>query len=68
MYGKEYVDLETLDLDDVFKVLKCDENGLSSSESKRRLEIFGSNKLKNEKQKAFLQVCSSSLLLNFATL
>ena len=57
MYGKESVDLETLDLDDVFKVLKCDENGLSSSESKHRLEIFGSNKLRNGRQNAFFQVC-----------
>jgi len=57
LYGKESVDLETLDLDDVFKVLKCDENGLSSSESKHRLEIFGSNKLRNERQNAFFQVC-----------
>ena len=57
MYDKEKVDLETIVIDDVFKLLQCDDNGLPRDEAHRRLELFGPNKLEVEEQNAFLQVC-----------
>ena len=57
MYDKEKVDLETILIDDVFKLLQCDDDGLSPEEAQRRLELFGPNKLEVEEQNAFLQVC-----------
>jgi len=58
LYDKEKVDLETIVIDDVFKLLQCDENGLSSEEAHRRIELFGPNKLEHEEQNAFLQFLS----------
>ncbi|KIK98060.1 hypothetical protein PAXRUDRAFT_729586 [Paxillus rubicundulus Ve08.2h10] len=58
LYDKEKVDLETIVIDDVFKLLQCDENGLTSEESARRIELFGPNKLEQEEQNAFLQFLS----------
>ncbi|KDR79899.1 hypothetical protein GALMADRAFT_242014 [Galerina marginata CBS 339.88] len=58
LYDKEKVDLETIVIDDVFKLLQCDENGLSNEEAARRLELFGPNKLEHEEQNAFLQFLS----------
>jgi H+-transporting ATPase len=55
LYDKEKVDLETIVIDDVFKLLQCDENGLTAEECARRLELFGPNKLEVEEQNAFLQ-------------
>ena len=57
LYDKEKVDLETIVVDDVFKLLQCDENGLTDEEATRRLELFGPNKLESEEQNPFLQVC-----------
>jgi H+-transporting ATPase len=48
--------LETIVIDDVFKLLQCDDKGLASEEATRRLELFGPNKLESEEQNAFLQV------------
>lgn len=56
LYDKEKVDLETIVVDDVFKLLQCDENGLTDEEATRRLELFGPNKLESEEQNPFLQV------------
>ncbi|KAI9569815.1 hypothetical protein HD554DRAFT_2204249 [Boletus coccyginus] len=58
LYDKEKVDLETIVIDDVFKLLQCDENGLSSEEAQRRIDLFGPNKLEQEEQNAFLQFLS----------
>lgn len=58
LYDKEKVDLETIVVEDVFKLLQCNDNGLSSDEARRRLEIFGPNKLEQEEQNAFLQFLS----------
>jgi H+-transporting ATPase len=58
LYDKEKVDLETIVIDDVFKLLQCDENGLNPDEAHRRLELFGPNKLEVEEQNAFLQFLS----------
>jgi len=58
LYDKEKVDLETIFIDDVFKLLQCDENGLTRDEAQRRIELFGPNKLEVEEQNAFLQFLS----------
>ncbi|KAE9392918.1 plasma-membrane proton-e [Gymnopus androsaceus JB14] len=58
LYDKEKVDLETIVVDDVFKLLQCDDQGLSKEEADRRIEIFGPNKLESEEQNAFLQFLS----------
>ncbi|KAI0676214.1 plasma membrane H+-transporting ATPase [Trametes maxima] len=58
LYDKEKVDLETIVVDDVFKLLQCDENGLTDDEANRRLELFGPNKLESEEQNPFLQFLS----------
>ncbi|KAJ7462014.1 hypothetical protein FB451DRAFT_1371056 [Mycena latifolia] len=55
LYDKEKVDLETLVIDNVFKLLQCDENGLSPDEVERRLGLFGPNKIEEEDQNPFLQ-------------
>lgn len=58
LYDKEKVDLETIVVEDVFKLLQCDENGLSADEAHRRLDIFGPNKLEQEEQNPILQFLS----------
>ncbi|CAE6358520.1 unnamed protein product, partial [Rhizoctonia solani] len=55
LYDKDKVDLETVVLDDVFTLLQCTEEGLTEAESKRRLELFGPNRLESKEQNAFLQ-------------
>jgi H+-transporting ATPase len=64
LYDKEKVDLETISVDDVFKLLQCDDKGLSTEEARRRLELFGPNKLEHEEQNPILQV----FILNFSAL
>jgi hypothetical protein len=61
LYDKEKVDLETIVIDDVFKLLQCDDNGLDTAEAQRRIELFGPNKLESEEQNAFLQARGVSL-------
>ena len=56
MYDKEKVDLETIDLDDVFQLLQSTKAGLPKEEAERRTEIFGPNKLESKEQNPFLQV------------
>src|SRR6267154_3624787 len=56
LYDKEKVDLETIVIEDVFKLLQCDEDGLNSEEATRRIELFGPNKLEQEDQNPFLPV------------
>ncbi|THH19797.1 hypothetical protein EUX98_g8705 [Antrodiella citrinella] len=63
LYDKEKVDLETIVVDDVFKLLQYTEEGLSAEEAIRRLELFGPYKL--EEQNAFLQDFVGIILLLF---
>ncbi|KAF8348510.1 hypothetical protein F5887DRAFT_950386 [Amanita rubescens] len=58
LYDKDKVDLETIVLEDVFKLLQCEDVGLTVAEAQRRLEIFGPNKLESEEQNPFLQFLS----------
>lgn len=55
LYDKEKVDLESVELGDVWKLLEASEEGLTDEEAKRRIEIFGPNKLESKEQNAFLQ-------------
>ena len=57
MYDKEKVDLERVELEDVFKLLQATEEGLTGEQAAERLAIFGPNKLENEEQNPILQVC-----------
>jgi hypothetical protein len=57
LYDKEKVDLETIVVEDVFKLLQCTNQGLPSEEAARRLDLFGPNKLESEEQNPILQVC-----------
>jgi H+-transporting ATPase len=58
LYDKEKVDLETIVIDDVFKLLQCNDQGLDTEEAQRRLALFGPNKLESEEQNPFLQFLS----------
>ncbi|GBE82414.1 plasma-membrane proton-e [Sparassis crispa] len=55
LYDKEKVDLETIIVEDVFRLLQCNDNGSMTEEAQRRLELFDPNKLELEEQNAFLQ-------------
>nr|GEX29885.1 plasma membrane ATPase 4-like [Tanacetum cinerariifolium] len=50
----ETVDLEKVPIEEVFEQLKCNREGLSTSEGDQRLEIFGPNKLEEKKESKFL--------------
>ncbi|KAF3513729.1 hypothetical protein F2Q69_00006764 [Brassica cretica] len=51
----ENVDLERIPVEEVFKQLKCTKEGLSSDEGKKRLEIFGANKLEEKSENKFVK-------------
>ncbi|XP_017244653.1 ATPase 8, plasma membrane-type [Daucus carota subsp. sativus] len=51
----EKVDLEKIPLEEVFKVLKCTREGLSSDEGLARLQTFGPNKLEEKKESKVLK-------------
>jgi len=67
LYDKEKVDLETIVIEDVFARLQCNDQGLSSEEAQRRLEIFGPNKLEQEEQNPFFQVSFEFLCLGLTS-
>ncbi|KAG2328056.1 hypothetical protein Bca52824_010784 [Brassica carinata] len=52
---KENVDLERIPVEEVFEQLKCSKEGLSSDEGKKRLEIFGANKLEEKSENKLLK-------------
>ncbi|PWA23740.1 H(+)-ATPase 9 [Artemisia annua] len=52
---KETVDLEHMPMDELFDQLKCKKEGLTSEEGKRRLGIFGPNKLEEKKESKILK-------------
>lgn len=58
LYDKEKVDLESIELEDVYQLLQADENGLVTGEAQRRLELFGPNKLESEEINPILQFLS----------
>ena len=58
LYDKEKVDLESIELEDVYQLLQADEEGLNSGEAQRRIELFGPNKLESEEVNPILQFLS----------
>jgi hypothetical protein len=46
IYDKDKVDIEHVSMDDVFKLLQCDEHGITDEEAVRRVGIFGPNKVR----------------------
>lgn len=58
LYDKDKVDLEQVEMEDVWQLLQCNEKGLATDETKRRIEIFGPNKLESKEQNPFLQFLS----------
>ncbi|XP_021731359.1 ATPase 8, plasma membrane-type-like [Chenopodium quinoa] len=51
----ENVDLEQIPVEEVFQLLKCTKEGLSSTEKNDRLKIFGPNKLEEKKESKILK-------------
>ncbi|XP_024989535.1 ATPase 8, plasma membrane-type-like [Cynara cardunculus var. scolymus] len=49
------VDLENIPVEEVFTQLKCSRDGLTHDEGKKRLEIFGPNKLEEKKESKILK-------------
>lgn len=58
LYDKEKVDLEAIELQDVYKLLQADDQGLNDVEVARRLELFGPNKIESEEVNPILQFLS----------
>jgi len=56
LYDKDKVDLETIDVEDVFQLLQCNEEGLTDEEAHRRIDLFGPNELEEKHVNPFLQV------------
>ncbi|ESW07792.1 hypothetical protein PHAVU_010G159400 [Phaseolus vulgaris] len=51
----ENIDLERIPLDQVFEQLNCSKEGLTNDEGRKRLELFGPNKLEEKKESKFLK-------------
>ncbi|KAH9824910.1 hypothetical protein DFH28DRAFT_10109 [Melampsora americana] len=58
LYDREKVDLEQVQLEDVWTLLQTNENGLTPAEVERRRTIFGPNKLEEKSVNPFLQFLS----------
>ncbi|KAF8812585.1 plasma membrane H+-transporting ATPase [Phlegmacium glaucopus] len=58
LYDKDKVDLETIDVEDVFHLLQCNDEGLTDEEAHRRVELFGPNELEEKHVNPFLQFLS----------
>ncbi|GAA98439.1 uncharacterized protein L969DRAFT_48289 [Mixia osmundae IAM 14324] len=58
LYNKDMVDIEQLNLDDVWTLLKCKADGLTAGEAQRRIDVFGPNKLEHKDESALLQFLS----------
>ncbi|PWA44897.1 P-type ATPase [Artemisia annua] len=52
---KEAVDLETIPMEEVYENLRCSKNGLTSEDARRRLEIYGHNKLEEKTESKFFK-------------
>lgn len=65
LYDKEKVNIEDINIEDVFKLLQCTEEGLNDAEVTHRLEVFGPNKLEQKEVNPILQVCIRLLFALF---
>ncbi|PHU16617.1 ATPase 6, plasma membrane-type [Capsicum chinense] len=46
---------ENIPVEEVFQILKCSKEGLTTGEGQKRIEIFGPNKLEEKKENKFLK-------------
>ncbi|XP_047166874.1 plasma membrane ATPase-like [Vigna umbellata] len=51
----ENIDLERIPLDQVFQQLNCSKEGLTNEEGRKRMELFGPNKLEEKKESKVLK-------------
>ncbi|XVF35513.1 hypothetical protein REPUB_Repub18cG0152200 [Reevesia pubescens] len=51
----ETTDLERIPVEEVFELLKCTREGLTTAEGDKRLQAFGPNKLEEKKESKFLK-------------
>ncbi|BAT98614.1 hypothetical protein VIGAN_09228100 [Vigna angularis var. angularis] len=51
----ENIDLERIPLDQVFEQLNCSKEGLTNEEGRKRMELFGPNKLEEKKESKVLK-------------
>ncbi|KAJ8291311.1 ATPase 4, plasma membrane-type [Rhodotorula toruloides] len=58
LYDKDKVDLEQVEMEDVWTLLQCKEDGLTNAEAERRRGIFGPNKLEHKETSVLLQFLS----------
>ena len=58
LYDKDKVDIEHVVMEEVFQLLQCDDQGLTTAEAQNRVGIFGPNKLEEKKENVFLQFLS----------
>ncbi|PWN52859.1 plasma-membrane proton-e [Violaceomyces palustris] len=58
LYDKAKVDLESIEIEDVFQLLQSTEGGLTEPEVRRRIDIFGPNKIETEEPNPILQFLS----------
>lgn len=58
LYDKAKVDIEAIELEDVWTLLQCNEGGLTEEECARRRGIFGPNKIETEEPNPILQFLS----------
>ncbi|KAG8989761.1 plasma membrane H+-ATPase [Tulasnella sp. JGI-2019a] len=58
LYDKEKVDLETIVIEDVFQLLASTDQGLDTTEAKRRIGLFGPNKFEHEERNPIFRFLS----------
>ncbi|PWN34819.1 plasma-membrane proton-e [Meira miltonrushii] len=58
LYDKEKVDLESIEMDDVYTLLQTTSGGITDAEAERRTGIFGPNALESEEVNPILQFLS----------
>ncbi|XP_039125151.1 ATPase 10, plasma membrane-type [Dioscorea cayenensis subsp. rotundata] len=54
-FSRETIDLERLPLDEVFRLLRTSQDGLSSADAEARLSLFGPNKLEEKPENKVLK-------------
>lgn len=58
LYDKEKVDLESIEMETVYRLLQANTSGLTDAEVERRLGLFGTNKIESEEVNPILQFLS----------
>ncbi|EKD01498.1 plasma membrane H(+)-ATPase 1 [Trichosporon asahii var. asahii CBS 8904] len=58
LYDKDKVDIEHVVMEEMFHLLQCDANGLTTAQAEERIGIFGPNKLEEKSENVVLQFLS----------